>query len=533
MLEISQATQDIINSPVREIKARVELYTSTGIETEEEAGSTLANTFTHDGALKEFKVDRVGDESKFFGFGVFQKINVKIIDVNKELDIKTSDYLKVVYTVGEEELTPYPFFKVSETHRDEVTNELSITGYDLLDGFKNSVAPVEELRAYIDNYVSMYGDISLATIMSKFVELVGFEVDINTVGDYMFMDYTSSEEINLDGTETIKEILDAIAEFSHSIYFINGKNNLVFESLYEYGPMGVEYLDKSKYFELETRENRRLSTVIHTTELGNNVSTPATTGNNGTTQFLKDNPFIDKDETKTATILNDIIDNLGDFTINQFECSWRGNPAVEPLDKLVITTRDGSTVESFVINDTVEYNGAFSQTTSWSYQESDNEESGEPTTLGEALKMTQAKVDKANQEISLVVRSTNESLAAANEKIDELYDEVALRLDAEAVKIEVTKALENINGVTTTTGFTFNEEGLTVSKSDTDITTTITEKGMTVKQGEDEKLVANQEGVKAEDLHATTYLIIGNTSRFEDYKNANGVTKTACFWIGG
>ena len=40
--------------------------------------------------------------------------------------------------------------------------------------------------------------------------------------------------------------------------------------------------------------------------------------------------------------------------------------------------------------------------------------------------------------------------------------------------------------------------------------------------------MADNLGVKAEDLHATTYLIIGNNSRLEDY-NTN---RTGCFWIG-
>jgi hypothetical protein len=56
---------------------------------------------------------------------------------------------------------------------------------------------------------------------------------------------------------------------------------------------------------------------------------------------------------------------------------------------------------------------------------------------------------------------------------------------------------------------------------------------MIVAQDSDEKLVANADGVKAEDLHATTYLIIGNNSRFEDYTNSSGEARTACFWIGG
>lgn len=57
--------------------------------------------------------------------------------------------------------------------------------------------------------------------------------------------------------------------------------------------------------------------------------------------------------------------------------------------------------------------------------------------------------------------------------------------------------------------------------------TQITEDGMTVYRGSEEQLVADKDGVFAKNLHATTYLIIGTYSRFEDY---NG--RTGCFWIG-
>ena len=42
-------------------------------------------------------------------------------------------------------------------------------------------------------------------------------------------------------------------------------------------------------------------------------------------------------------------------------------------------------------------------------------------------------------------------------------------------------------------------------------------------------LKANNTGVDAVNLHASTYLVVGNRSRFENY----GTNRTGCFWIGG
>lgn len=86
----------------------------------------------------------------------------------------------------------------------------------------------------------------------------------------------------------------------------------------------------------------------------------------------------------------------------------------------------------------------------------------------------------------------------------------------------------NVNEVTTTTGFTLDASGLTVAKSGTELATLITEDGMYVKNGKTHVLTANQHGVDARNLHADTYLIIGDNSRFEDY----GQNRTACFYVG-
>ena len=74
------------------------------------------------------------------------------------------------------------------------------------------------------------------------------------------------------------------------------------------------------------------------------------------------------------------------------------------------------------------------------------------------------------------------------------------------------------------------EEGLTISKSNSEMETKITEDGMVVYKNDEAVLTANNQGVDAKNLHATTYLIIGTNSRFEDYK---GGSRTGCFWVGG
>ena len=297
---------------------------------------------------------------------------------------------------------------------------------------------------------------------------------------------------------------------------------------------------KADYFELESKENRTLAEICSATELGDNVTTA--TGNTGETQYVRDNSFWELRE-DIATLLNNAIALAGGISLAQFNCKWRGNYLVEPGDKIALVTKDDNTVISYLLDEKYTYDGGFLAETNWGYNET-NESADNPTTIGDSLKQTYAKVDKANKKIDLFVSAleenteavsslalTSENITAYVSKVDnevtDLAKEVNTKMSAEDVNIIVQTALgAGVDQVVTSTGFTFNEEGLKVSKSNSEITTLITENGMSVNKDNTEVLTANNLGVKAEDLHATTYLIIGNTSRFEDYGN-----RTGCFWI--
>ena len=118
----------------------------------------------------------------------------------------------------------------------------------------------------------------------------------------------------------------------------------------------------------------------------------------------------------------------------------------------------------------------------------------------------------------------------SNEDIETIKKQVETIITPEEMEIAIKKEMDNgVEKVITKTGFTFDEVGLTVSKTDSEMATTITEDGMIVYKNDEAVLTANNIGVDATNLHATTYLIIGNNSRFEDY----GSSRTGCFWIGG
>jgi hypothetical protein len=114
----SIASLNAINSPVRRIRAAV-VHT----------GATAAQIFYNTDRLISFSIERVG-EAKFFGFGICQKANIKLIDKDRELSFTTDDTFRVEYNASGEYEYAHPEFRVTEVHRDENTNQLSITAYD-------------------------------------------------------------------------------------------------------------------------------------------------------------------------------------------------------------------------------------------------------------------------------------------------------------------------------------------------------------------------------------------------------------------
>jgi hypothetical protein len=284
-----------------------------------------------------------------------------------------------------------------------------------------------------------------------------------------------------------------------------------------------------------------LNALAHITELADNVKAEDPTIN-GITQNIRENPFWDLRDDVSDLVAKGFAAVRG-LSINQFNCSWRGNFLLEIGDKIAMVTKDNEVVHSYLLNDVMNYNGGFKATTQWSYSASKTEQANSsPATIGEALRQTYAKVDKASKRIELVVEDTanliieqnkiSSSVSEMSNSIEGLTKRVEMTTTPEDVQIQIQTSLANgvVNEITTTTGFTFNDEGLTVSKSGAEMTTTVSDDGMVVCRGADALLTANHEGVDAMNLHATTYLYIGAHSLLQDY-DLNSKQRTGCFWI--
>ena len=516
----------------REVTGSVNIY--------EGVSATVTRTLLPSETLASFTIENSIPKGKFFGFAVSQKLTVTLI--NETSAIEKGTKLIPFLGIKGQEAQMLPAFFVDTVEIDTVNKKTIITAYDAI--YFASNKRLEE--------VSIEYPLSIKFFATEIGEALGCYPDTDDIEDTLNIQLTQ-ETVNTNGSENLYDILTAICEVTGTICRCGRGNRLEFISL---STTPVDTILPMTYFNFTSKEPVTLTKVASVTQLGENFISGT---EEGFTQSLWDNPFLELRE-DTATILDTLHAKVNGLTMLPYTFESRGNPYYQVGDYVTVSTILGDK-NIYWFNETLNYGGGLRSTTNFEVEENE-EPTANPTTLGESVKLTSAKVDKVNNEVNIVagtssensqaisaLRLNTESISASvtnlreategalgtmNSDINTLTRKVEATMTPEAVDLKIQSAMANgVDSVTTTTGFTFNEEGLTISKTGSEMSTNIDEDGMSVSRGSTEVLTADNEGVIAYNLHAKTYLIIGENSRFEDYTNTNGEARTGCFWIGG
>lgn len=544
-------------SSLSAIKAQVDIYRGDAYEYPELTCTCGEGEGIGAGALEHFTISREGEMGKFFGFGVSHKLNMNLIDFGVEpIVISPSFVAKIAYGDGTKWDSPYPTLYFTEVKTDRKNHTIAITAYDKL----------QQATEYQVSELDLPTPYTLREAATAAATLLGLEIEIVN-GSNWDLDYPEGANFATDAD--LRAFLDDIAETSYTIYYINSENKLVFKTWGNTkNPQSVATLiNKDAYYEFETEDYIYLNKVAHCTALGDNVETlPNTTiltdGYQYVTQYMWDNGFLDMRED-----LSDILWTAPKRDARPFTLDWSGDYRYEIGDKATVNCPEATEAytrayDIVFVSDVIEYAGYISEKTEWSWDNNSASNSATPASVGDKINQTVAKVDKINKEISLVVEDTTEtkevtnqlvvdtkgisatvynleqttrsSIDSLSESVETLTKQVSLAITQDDVTIAVNKALtEGVDKVTTSSKkYTFDDTGLNITSGDSSISTMITEDGMQISRGSNKVLTASNEGVEAEDLHATTYLIIGDNSRFENWTR-NNKQRTACFWIGG
>lgn len=224
-------------------------------------------------------------------------------------------------------------------------------------------------------------------------------------------------------------------------------------------------------------------------------------GDEGYTIELSSNPFIQSPEI-AESVLSRILERLRSVNVQQCKVCTVGDPTWQASD-IVTHERPGfSNVTVPIMKIVYKYGGSMTL-----------------DTLGEIPEEVAQPTKQERKIMHLKDKSAK----------DYEYMESKIEQTSREVRIEIqTIRHDGVNKVSTATGYTFDEDGLKIKRTGSEMSTLISQDGMQVFRSDEAVLTANNSGVSATNLHATTYLIVGKNSRFEDYGE-----RTGCFWIGG
>ena len=243
-------------------------------------------------------------------------------------------------------------------------------------------------------------------------------------------------------------------------------------------------------------------------------------------------------------IAQTLYEQLKSVTYTPCKVSIPAGMQVHAGDIITITDRNGVTVTAYVMTkkqsgqrDTLECTGSARRDSSSAVNEQSYKAlSGKVLDL--QMNVDGLKVE--NRDAAGKLASLALNLDGLTAKVQGQSDDIAgiaenitqIQQNAQEVKLSIQSIQEDgVEKVQTETGYTFDENGLNISKDGSDIENLLNETGMYVKRNEEVILQANNDGVEATDVSVRNYLIIGDHARFENYSDGSDSKRTACFWI--
>lgn len=240
----------------------------------------------------------------------------------------------------------------------------------------------------------------------------------------------------------------------------------------------------------------------------------------------------------TQDMADDILRRLKGIQYRAYECSAPGvPPTVELGDVVEFDLLTGIVAQ---INDDGQGYPSLSAPGQQEIQERYPDDGPLTAEMRRELKSARAELTKSASEIQAAVSGLKSDLDTATDdlqgqltdqagKLDELEQKTSLTVTQEQVEIIVSEAVAGVDSVTTSTGFKFDDIGMTISSTESEFSALARPFGFYIKRGEENVMVADNNGVEAINLTVNKYLSIGGLARLEPY----GIDRVGCFWIGG
>lgn len=334
------------------------------------------------------------------------------------------------------------------------------------------------------------------------------------------------DEEKYDSSDTFRDALDDIAEVAGGmIGFVGDELRVIYPT--DHG----EILDEEnlKTLKIGKKYGPINSVVLSRTPQEDNIynqDTDSITEHGMTEIRIENNQIIDSHR---EDFMAGICEALFGLSFELYELESFGIGYLSFGEIFSIQTADGAEHKTLMLCDDLQITQGVTETSKLEEPETTNTDYSAASETDKTLRKTILRVDKQDNEITALVSKT-ESIANDITGLDDKVTKMAeVIIDSDSVDFKISEAIEGIDSVKTSTGYTFDKDGLNIHKDGEEMHNTLDNKGMYVRKNSTDILTADSEGVNAINLTARKYLTIGENARFEDYPNG----RTACFWTGG
>lgn len=491
--------------------------------------------------------------------------SVMKVKIRNEFGFLKGKWLTVSMVLNNDTDNPFQFgkYKVDTCELSGDKQYVNITAYDSMYDIINANV--------VEWYDNLQFPLTMKAFRDSFFEYVGIEQEeIELPQDSVIVEKT----INADEITGLK-VISAVCELNGVFGHISRQGVFCYVSLLTDGdfsypslelypsdslyPTAKNEIGTSKYQTCTFEEyETHVITRVHIRQEENDIG--GAFGDTTDNVYAVEDNFLvyGKDTEQLNEIAERLYNNICDVYYRPFDVAIQGNPCFEVGDDIVIHTKTGTDVCSYVLErtikgiqalkDTFSANGTEKYTTKGnSIQNEIRQLKGKSNVLERTVEETKSTIKDVEtglsseivqntQIISQTISETNQKIETETEALKDSQSELVQKIDSLSLefKEEITKIDEQGTEISELkkTSYKFDTEDLTIEKSGSEIKTKINEDGMRVYKNDEEMLKASNEGVDAVNLHAKTYLIVGDNSRFEDYENGNGEARTACFWVG-
>lgn len=409
--------------------------------------------------------------------------------------------------------TDYSYIKfgtyiIKEASKDEESQTISLECYDLM---LRSMIPYDLGLDYTQG-------ITVKDFLDAICDRLGWAKGYTTFHN---CDVLIDEE-KYDLSDTFRDALDDIAEVAGGmIGFVDDALTVI------YPTSSGEVIDEEslKSLTIGKKYGPINSVVLSRAPQEDNIyrQDADSIAANGMTEIrIENNQIID---THREDFMDGICNALFGLSFELYELESFGIGYLNFGEFFAIKTADGVEHKALMLCDDLQITQGVTETSKLEEPEVTNTDYSAASETDKTLKKTILRVDKQDNKINALVSRTD----ALEGGLSEVTKKAELIISPEAVDIKISTAIDGIDSVKTSTGYTFDEKGLNIHKDGEEMHNTLDNTGMYVRRNDTDILVANNDGVNAINLTARKYLIVGNSARFEDYPN----NRTACFYIGG